>query len=113
MKITKRKSLFSKITGFERFRKKPEDLSLIERFAELNEENIPLSKQRMIVKTNSPDYVPEGLKVVSRIDEFLFTTSISEMTMEKLKLLDADPNIVSVMLAERLRMISKIPDDFV
>jgi len=113
MKITKRKSLFSKITGFERFRKKPEGLELAERLVGLEEEDTPLSKQKMIVKTISPDYVPEGLEVVARIDEFLFTASIPEMTMEQLKLLDADPDIASVMLAERLRMISELPDDLV
>ena len=107
MKITKRKSLFSKITGFEKAWKSSDDVTAIKYTAELEEDDSVKSEQRVIIKTNTPDYVPEGLEVVARIDEFLFTASISELSLDQLKLLDSDPEIVSVMLAERLRIISE------
>jgi hypothetical protein len=56
----------------------------------------------IIVKTRAPDYVPPGVAARSRIDATMFT---AEAPAALLATLDADPEIVSVSPATKLRQI--------
>lgn len=56
----------------------------------------------VIVKVNEPGYVPAGMKVRRRIDEYLFTASGPVATVDKLP---TDPKVASVAAAERVRKL--------
>lgn len=55
-----------------------------------------------IFKVSKADYVPEQVKVRSRIDGTMFT---GEVTFGSLEELEQDPNVVSVSVSKRLRIL--------
>lgn len=56
--------------------------------------------QRVIVKVRTPNYVPEGFEVRTRVDDVLFTADASH---EALEAAGADPDVESVSTPRRLR----------
>lgn len=59
-------------------------------------------KVTLIVKVNEPNYVPEGFKVRSRVDEQMFT---AECSSDDLAAARRDPHVVSLAPARQLRQI--------
>lgn len=55
-----------------------------------------------IVEVKVPDYVPEGVKIRGRISDLIFTADLTE---ENLLALEEDPNVKSLSLSERQRLI--------
>lgn len=107
MQLKKRKTSLSKFSKIEKFlrdvdvQRSSDELGLDDNIDEL------LSGHKLIVKTNIPNYVPSGLKVVVKIDEYLFTALFEETSLEDLESLQNDPEIVSVMIASDLRLLGE------
>lgn len=57
---------------------------------------------RAIIKVNRPGYVPEGIKVRSKIDDEMFTAEFGAFLLETL---EDDDGVMSVAVSKRLRMI--------
>jgi hypothetical protein len=55
-----------------------------------------------IFKVREPDYIPAGVMVRSRIDEYMFTGSFIASILPEL---DSDQNVKSVALSKPLQMI--------
>jgi hypothetical protein len=55
-----------------------------------------------IVKVKEPDYVPDGVKVRSRIDSRMLT---GELPTDILRDLEDDPKVEAVSISRRLRVI--------
>jgi hypothetical protein len=55
-----------------------------------------------IIKVKEPDYVPDTLRVRSRIDAYIVT---GEISTEDLSKLENDPKVESVSVSRRLRVI--------
>jgi hypothetical protein len=56
----------------------------------------------VIIKVNRPDYVPRGVQVRAQISPVLFTSVVPG---SRLKKLEADPEVHSISVGERLRTI--------
>ena len=54
----------------------------------------------VIVKVTEPNYVPQGMRVRSAIDEFMFTASC---TIDDLRRAEQDPKFESLALSQPLR----------
>ena len=59
-------------------------------------------RMEVIVKVREPDYVPPGVIVRAQIAPVLFT---SEVPAKMLAKLERDPQVVSVSISKKLRMI--------
>lgn len=65
----------------------------------------PLADDQVVaatIKVKEPDYVPEGVSVRSRIDEYFFTANTTANNFDKLS---EDPLVESFSAARPLRMI--------
>lgn len=107
MQLKKRKSSLSKFSKIEKFLQKQNFQGQLDDYGQ--DENIQdlLSGHKLIVKTNIPNYAPAGLKVVVRIDEYLFTALFDEVSLGDIESLQNDPEIVSVMIASDLRLLGE------
>ena len=56
----------------------------------------------VIVKVRKEDYTPKGIQVRAQIDPCLFTCEIPAKTLESL---EQDPDVVSIAIGKRLRVI--------
>ena len=78
---------------------KLEDLKKLEHSSQPHAASLPAGEVTAIVKVKQPRYVPAGVKVRARIDDMMFTASFAGALLASL---DADPDVESVALAERL-----------
>ncbi len=82
---------------------KPDKLGKLEYSAELTTRRYdPDDIVEAIFKVRKTDYVPSKVKVRARIDGTMFT---GEVTFGLLKELEKDPNVESMSVSKRLRIL--------
>jgi len=56
----------------------------------------------VIIKVRKPNYLPSDVTVRAQIDPYMFTSKIPARTLTKL---DQDPEVISVAVGKKLRVI--------
>lgn len=81
----------------------------IENLKKLESSSLPASPAReedetfeAIIKVRKPDYVPPDVKVRAKIDPHMFTVEVAAKELAKL---EEDPEVISVALGKKLRVI--------